>query len=181
MEKKIIDTGVNGTFEGTIKITLNYKTKSIDYNNPSTHDVDTRNVFVSKVETIIGGRITSKIDDIIEEEKLEKIVNKLEDELITLIHHMAHTIPKKSFTERMLAKGYQNQKPDTSKFTINFSLVPTDKTYCNNEVYNQLKKIPKTHVDMVKGMIFVSCSDESNKIEVQQYLDENKNLFQYAV
>ena len=55
-------------------------------------------------------------------------------------------------------------------------IVPKDSTYKNSKIYNELKNIPGTTIDMVKGIIFLDGDREA----IQKYLDENRNLFEYT-
>jgi len=63
----------------------------------------------------------------------------------------------------------------------NFTLVPEDQTYCNNKIYNDLSKIKGVKIRMIKGMIFINTESDDIKEEVQKYLDDNKDLFEYAI
>jgi len=62
-----------------------------------------------------------------------------------------------------------------------FTLVPKDQTYCNNKIYNDLSKMKGVSIRMIKGMIFINTNSDDTKEEAQKYLDDNKDLFEYAV
>lgn len=54
-------------------------------------------------------------------------------------------------------------------------IVPKDSSYKNSKIYNELKNIPGTRIDMVKGIIFL----DGDRKTIQKYLDDNRNLFEY--
>lgn len=87
-------------------------------------------------------------------------------------------LKKAAGTEVLMGKTFL--KNQTTKNTIKkeqyVGIVPKDSTHKNSKIYNDLKNIPGTTIDMVKGIIFL----DGNRKKIQQYLDKNRNLFEYT-
>jgi nicotinamidase-related amidase len=60
------------------------------------------------------------------------------------------------------------------------TLIPKDKTFKNSKIYNDLNSIKGIHLDMVKGLIFVSHSGEKSKKEAAKYLENNTHLYRFT-
>ena len=55
-------------------------------------------------------------------------------------------------------------------------IVPKDSSYQNSKIYNELKAINGTSIGMVKGIIFI----DGDRKKLQEYLDANRDLFEYC-
>ena len=55
-------------------------------------------------------------------------------------------------------------------------IVPKDSKHKNSKIYNDLKNISGTSIDMVKGIIFI----DGDRKKLQQCLDKNRHLFEYC-
>ncbi len=79
-------------------------------------------------------------------------------------------------TETMGTKRLHSayKKPQEERYV--HGIVPKDSSHKSSKIYNELKAIPGTNIGMVKGIIFI----DGDRPKLQQYLDANRDLFEYT-
>jgi hypothetical protein len=93
--------GKNGTFEGEVKVTLNYSTKPITGTHPATHDDFSKNISIHKVESFVNGELYRKVEDIESEEKVLFETQKVKNELVGRLQTLATEEPVETFTDKL--------------------------------------------------------------------------------
>jgi hypothetical protein len=95
--------GVNGKITGTIIVTMNCSTKTIDYNNPSTHDTEKKNVSVHKIEAYIDKTLWWKDNDLRSENIVLNEVERCKKQMLERMTSLANDKPIQSFTDKFNA------------------------------------------------------------------------------
>ncbi len=106
MKKTLTDTGINGTFSGTVEVKLNYRTGVIDAHNPSTHEDYKKEVSCHiVVGEACGENFASK--EFINENLVWQYIEEIEKK-VKLKLHMKAKVPKPdTLVEQLMQKGYE--------------------------------------------------------------------------
>lgn len=106
MKKEITDTGINGTFRGTVEVKFNYRKEKKEVHNRSTHDEEMRTFSYHKVVGLVDGeKFESK--DFQNENLVWQFIDEIEKKVSTKLHLLARVPKTQTLIEQLKAKGYE--------------------------------------------------------------------------
>ncbi len=98
--KALVVEGNIKTVTGKIIVTMNYATKEVEWNNPSTHDVDKKNVYIHKIEAYIDSNLWWKGVDLRSENIVLSEVERCKKQMLEEMNRLANELPEKTFAEK---------------------------------------------------------------------------------
>lgn len=105
--------------------------------------------------------------------ELKQELVDIETECKNWADDLEHHYKEQNTVDFLKSLGY---KEEDKKEQYVHGIVPKDSSYKNSKIYNDLKNIPGTSIDMVKGIVFL----DGDRKKIQQYLDNNRDLFEYT-
>ncbi len=101
--KELSVTGKNGTITGEIRVVMNYGSKTIDWNNHSTHDTEKKTIAVHKIEAYIGTTLWWKDVEIKSDNLVLSEVERCKKQMTQEMNRMANDKPTPTFAEKFEA------------------------------------------------------------------------------
>lgn len=91
---------------GAIIVTMNYTTQNYVYNNPSTHDEETRTRYIHKVESFINDKPWMANLELINEASVISEVEQIKKSMDKDMEYLSNLKPEKTFSEKMSDLGF---------------------------------------------------------------------------
>lgn len=105
MKKILTDSGINGTFTGTVEVKFNYRKETKEVHNRLTHEEEKRTFNLHCVVGEVEGELIQSAD-FRNENLVWQFIDEIEKKVGAKLHLLARVPPHKSLTEQLKDNGY---------------------------------------------------------------------------
>lgn len=107
LKKEISESGINGTFNGTLMVMLNYRSHTKEVTNPVLHEEVTRKFMLHKVTGSVLSTTVIESEDFTNENLVWQFIDDVEKKLRVVLRRMAHDVKVKTIEDQLKEKGFK--------------------------------------------------------------------------